>query len=60
MKLPNVSVIITTCNRSNQVQRAIQSVLEQDYNNFDLHIVDDASEDETHALLATTATPRET
>lgn len=51
MKRPKVSVIITTCNRSKLAQRAIRSVLKQDYSNFDLHIVDDASEDDTREVL---------
>lgn len=46
-----VSIVITTHNRSEFVLKAVKSVLEQDYNNFDLHIVDDASEDDTRERL---------
>ncbi|MCP4602706.1 MAG: glycosyltransferase family 2 protein [Proteobacteria bacterium] len=51
MNVPKVSVIVTTRNRCDTVQRAIRSVLEQDYSNFDLHIVDDASDDDTRETL---------
>ena len=51
MNDPKVSVIVTTCNRRDIVQRAIRSVIEQDYSNFDLHIVDDASDDDTKQAL---------
>ena len=51
MNVPKVSVIITTCNRRGLVGRAVSSVLNQDYRNFDLHIVDDGSEDNTPKAL---------
>jgi glycosyltransferase involved in cell wall biosynthesis len=50
-KGPLVSVIIPTYNRVHLVGRAIRSVLEQSYQNFELIIVDDGSTDETEALL---------
>lgn len=43
MKSPTVSVIITTHNRPALLKKAIQSVLNQDYANFELLIIDDAS-----------------
>lgn len=43
---PSVSVIIPVYNRSQLVRRAIQSVLNQSYENFELIIVDDGSTDD--------------
>ena len=51
MNWPRVSVIVTTYNRFELVQRALKSVLMQGYANFDVHVVDDASEDETRHVL---------
>ena len=44
---PLVSVIIPTYNRAHVIGRAIQSVLSQTYQNFELLIVDDGSNDDT-------------
>src|SRR3990167_8655992 len=46
MKSPLVSVIIPSFNRPQIVQRAIQSVLNQTYKNFELIVVDDGSTEE--------------
>ena len=40
MKTPLVSAIITTYNRADTVERAIQSVLDQSEQNFEIVIVD--------------------
>lgn len=46
-----ISVIIPTYNRASVLFRAIDSVLAQTYKNYELLIVDDGSNDETHELL---------
>lgn len=51
MKIPNVSVIIPTYNRANIIGRAIRSVLAQTHQDLELIIVDDASDDDTQAVV---------
>lgn len=52
MSSPLVSVVLTTCNRSNLLPRAIQSVLDSTYEKFQLVIVDDASSDRTPEVVS--------
>lgn len=49
---PLVTVYMPTYNRVELLQRAVQSVLSQDYKNIELIIVDDGSTDGTHEYLA--------
>lgn len=49
--MSNVSVILPTYNRDEILPRAIDSVLEQTHNHFDLIIVDDGSTDGTQELV---------
>ena len=49
--MPEVSVIIPTYNRANLLGRAVHSVLSQTFADFELIIVDDASEDNTAQLV---------
>ncbi|MCC5620263.1 glycosyltransferase family A protein [Nostoc sp. CHAB 5715] len=47
-----VSVIIPTCNRKDYLERAINSVLNQTYTDYELIVVDDASTDGTATFIA--------
>jgi len=49
--MPTVSVIITTYNRASFLEEAIQSVLAQDFRDFELIVVDDGSTDGTRQIL---------
>jgi glycosyltransferase involved in cell wall biosynthesis len=49
--MPEVSVIIPTFNRSQRVARAVRSVLNQDFRDFEIIVVDDGSGDNTIAAL---------
>lgn len=51
MTFMRIDVIIPTFNRAPVLMRAIQSVLNQTYQDFTLHIVDDGSTDETASVL---------
>jgi glycosyltransferase involved in cell wall biosynthesis len=46
-----ISVIISTFNRSGRLKKAIQSVLNQTYPDFELIIVDDNSKDDTEKVV---------
>ena len=48
---PLVSVVMTSYNRSKLINRAILSVINQSYQNWELIIVDDASTDNTPTIL---------
>lgn len=51
-ELPLISVYMPTYNRAQMACRAIDSVLAQDYPNFELIVVDDASKDHTFEHLS--------
>ena len=46
-----ISVVLTTRNRPESLLRAIRSVFAQTYKNYDLHIVDDGSTDDTPEVV---------
>jgi Glycosyltransferases involved in cell wall biogenesis len=51
MKRLKVSVIIPTYNRAHYLGTAVRSVLNQNFNDFELIIVDDGSDDDTQHLV---------
>ncbi|MGB3624622.1 MAG: glycosyltransferase family 2 protein, partial [Henriciella sp.] len=53
-----VSVVIPTYNRARTLRRAVESVLRQSYTNLELIVVDDASTDDTKAVLSSINDPR--
>ena len=50
-KRPEVSVIISTYNRSKNLKRCIESVLAQSFTNFEIIVVDDCSTDDTQEVV---------
>lgn len=56
--LPLVSVVIPTYNRVRTLPRAIDSVLNQTYQNLELIVMDDGSEDGTEEYVKNMADPR--
>jgi glycosyltransferase involved in cell wall biosynthesis len=48
---PKISIIMPTYNRAAYIMESINSVLQQTYSNWELIIVDDASEDNTEELV---------
>lgn len=48
---PKISIIIPTYNRKIMLQRAVQSVLAQEYKNWELVIIDDGSTDGTRQYI---------
>lgn len=53
-----VSIIIPTFNRARYLPRAVQSVLAQQFDSFELIVVDDGSTDETQAVLSSISDSR--
>ena len=56
--LPLVSIIMATYNRAHTIVRAVDTVLNQTYKNFELIIIDDGSTDNTLELLRKYNDPR--
>ena len=55
---PRVSVIITTHNRADMLPRAVDSVLAQAFQDYEVIIVDDCSTDHTPEMIAKFDDPR--
>jgi len=49
---PLISIIIPTFNRADWIKAAIESVLKQTYQNFELLIIDDGSTDNTKKIIS--------
>ncbi len=50
-RAPAVSVLVTTFNRSRVLRRALESILRQDFTDYEIVVVDDASTDDTEAVM---------
>ncbi|HNU86701.1 MAG TPA: glycosyltransferase family A protein [Ferruginibacter sp.] len=48
---PKVSIIIPTWNRAEYIMESVQSVMDQTYQNWELIIVDDGSDDNTEEII---------
>jgi glycosyltransferase involved in cell wall biosynthesis len=55
---PSVSILMLTYNRSTYIEAAIASILDQTYENWELHIIDDGSTDTTPDIIARIIDPR--
>ncbi len=55
---PLVSILLPTFNRAHLLPRAVESVLQQSYPDWELLIWDDGSSDETQAVLSSFMDPR--
>jgi biofilm PGA synthesis N-glycosyltransferase PgaC len=50
--LPSVSIIISAFNEEKYIKYAVESLLEIDYPNYEIIVVDDCSRDNTNAILS--------
>lgn len=55
---PKVSVIMPVYRNAKHVEQAVESILRQTYSDFELILIDDASDDETVSLLRSFTDPR--
>lgn len=57
-KKPSVSIVTSTYNRAQIVRKAIESVLAQDYTDWEMCVVGDCTPDDTAATVASYGDPR--
>ena len=50
--MTEVSVIIPTFNRADKILRAVSSILDQSFRDFEIIVVNDGSDDNTNEILA--------
>ena len=58
MDNPFFTVVIPTYNRSNLLKRAVVSVLDQTFDDFEIIIIDDHSTDDTCSVVSSFSDPR--
>lgn len=56
--MPEISVLLCTRNRGDKIKNAVDSILENSYENFELILVDQSSDDKTKATIETYIDPR--
>jgi glycosyltransferase involved in cell wall biosynthesis len=56
--MPQVTVLLPVYNGANYLAQAMQSVLAQDFSDFELHVLDDFSEDESARVAQSSGDPR--
>ena len=56
--MPRISVIMPTYNASRYIKEAIESILNQTFQDFELLIIDDNSTDETIDIINTFNNPK--
>ncbi len=58
MKPPLFSIVIPMYNRQREIRRAVESCLAQRFGDFEVIVVDDASQDDSAAVVASYSDPR--
>src|SRR5512141_1681423 len=51
VELPLLSIIIPACNEAANIERSVESLLQQDYRDFEIILVDDRSTDGTGEII---------
>lgn len=55
---PQVSIVTSTYNRAQIVKRAVESVIAQDYTDWEMNVVGDCTPDDTKEVIASLGDPR--